>query len=60
MSMTLAGLWQDSGIHLTLAGLEVAIFGSEDQRLIHWATRPLNGDRTVALIDSTPQIRIDC
>ena len=25
---------------MTLAGLEPAIFGSEDQRLIHWATGP--------------------
>ena len=27
---------------MTLAGLEPAIFGSEDQRLIHYATGPLN------------------
>ena len=27
-------------VKMTTAGLEPAIFGSEDRRLIHWATRP--------------------
>ena len=26
---------------MTTVGLEPTIFGSEDRRLIHWATRPL-------------------
>ena len=26
---------------MTTAGIEPAIFGSEDRRLIHWATRPI-------------------
>ena len=27
---------------MTTVGLEPTIFGSEDRRLIHWATRPSN------------------
>ena len=39
---------------MTLAGLEPAVFGSEDPRLIHQATRP----RCVVEIDSLPGSRM--
>ena len=32
---------------MTLAGLEPAIFGSEDQRLIRYATGPYNGSASI-------------